>query len=72
MQTRVQFLGLIIDAEGQHASNDKIEAVLKAPCPHDVKQLRSFLGMMNYYRNSFEAIDSSTAAWCQMGVGEDL
>ena len=24
--------------------------MLKAPCPHDVKQLRSFLGMMNYYR----------------------
>ena len=50
MQNRVQFLGVIIDVEGQHASNEKIEAVLKAPCPHDVKQLRSFLGMMNYYR----------------------
>ena len=40
MQNQVQF---IIDTEGQHASNEKIEAVLKAPCPHVV-------GMMNYYR----------------------
>ena len=50
MQDRVEFLGLIIDSEGLHASPEKIKAVLEAPQPRNVKQLRSFLGMMNYYR----------------------
>jgi hypothetical protein len=50
MQKWIRFLGLIIDALGLHASTEKVEAVLKAPRPLNVKQLRSFLGMMNYYR----------------------
>ena len=45
----VEYLGHVIDKNGLHMSPDKVEAVLKAPPPVDVSQLRSFLGMLNYY-----------------------
>ena len=50
MQDRVEYLGLIIDGQGLHASPEKVKAVLNAPRPRNVQELRSFLGMMNYYR----------------------
>ena len=50
MQKSVKYLGLVVDAEGLHASQEKIEAVTDAPKPRNIKELRSFLGMMNYYR----------------------
>lgn len=50
LQDQCRFLGHIIDAEGLHTSDEKIEAITKAPHPRNVKELRSFLGMMNYYR----------------------
>ena len=45
----VEYLGHVIHKNGLHTSPDKVEAVLKAPPPVDVSQLRSFLGMLNYY-----------------------
>jgi hypothetical protein len=49
MQPSVTYLGHKIDASGLHATGPKVEAVLNAPCPLDVSQLRSFLGLLNYY-----------------------
>ena len=46
----VTYLGHRIDAEGQHPLSDKLEAVREAPVPHNVSELRSFLGLLNYYR----------------------
>lgn len=39
------YLGHIIDAAGLHKS----QIIVEAPAPCDVSQLRSFLGMLNYY-----------------------
>ena len=39
-----------MDEQGLHASPEKTIAVLNAPQPRNVKELQSFLGMMNYYR----------------------
>ena len=50
MRDSVEYLGLVVDDQGLHASTEKIEAVLRAPQPRNVKELRSFLGMMNYSR----------------------
>ena len=47
--TSVQYLGHRIDANGIHATGEKLDAVLMAPVPSSVPQLRSFLGMINYY-----------------------
>ena len=45
----MEYLGHIIDASGLHKSPEKVRAIVEAPAPCDVSQLRSFLGMLNYY-----------------------
>jgi len=49
MQLSVEYLGYQVDAEGLHTTAGKIKAIVDAPRPCDVKQLRSFLGLVNYY-----------------------
>ena len=38
-----------IDMDGLHKSAGKVEAVLKAPRPNDVAEVRLFLVLTNYY-----------------------
>ena len=45
----VEYLGRVVDAEGIHTSRRKLQAVLDAPEPKNINQLRSVLGMINYY-----------------------
>ena len=49
MQPTVEYLGYRIDAHGLHAIEKKVEAIRNAPAPENQQQLRSFLGMINYY-----------------------
>ena len=49
MQQSGEYLGYKIDSVGLHATQDKVEAIASAPQPKDVGQLRSFLGLVNYY-----------------------
>ena len=49
MLPKIEYLGHVISAEGLHPAKDKIRAILEAPAPSSVAQLRSFLGMVNYY-----------------------
>ena len=49
LRDSVEFLGHKIDAEGLHAMPEKIEAIVSAPEPRDLQELRSFLGLLNYY-----------------------
>ncbi len=48
-RSSLEYLGHIIDAKGLHKSPDKIRAILDAPEPTNTSQLRSFLGLINYY-----------------------
>ena len=45
----VQYCGHEVTKEGIWKTKDKIDAVLKTPAPENVTQLRSFLGLVNYY-----------------------
>ena len=45
----VEHLGHHIDASGVHTSGDKIKAIVNAPSPRNLPELRSFLGLLNYY-----------------------
>ena len=45
----VTYLGHVISAQGLHTEDSKVKAVVDAPAPRDVTELRSFLGMVNYY-----------------------
>ena len=49
MQSSVEYLGHCINASGVHTTNGKVEAILKAPVPQNLQQLRSFLGLLHYY-----------------------
>lgn len=48
-ETSVEFLGHIIDANGIHPTNEKIECIQKALSPQNVTQLKSYVGLLNYY-----------------------
>lgn len=48
-EPRVKYLGFILDADGLHANPQKTQAVTSMPPPKNLAQLRSFLGMVNYY-----------------------
>ena len=50
LQPSVDYLGYIVDAEGLRPLPDKVEAITKALRPQSVKELRSFLGLVGYYR----------------------
>lgn len=45
----LEYLGHLIDAEGLHKSPQKVHAIVNAPIPSNITQLRSFLGLLNYY-----------------------
>jgi hypothetical protein len=49
-QKELLFLGHIITQQGVKADPTKVEAVAKYPQPRDPHELRSFLGMSNYFR----------------------
>ena len=49
LQPSVSFLGHRIDATGIHPLDDKLQAIVQAPAPTNVPELRSFLGLINYY-----------------------
>ena len=49
MQDSVEYLGHKIDAEGIHATPEKLAAIRRAPTPRNVSELRSLLGLINYY-----------------------
>ncbi|XP_044764458.1 uncharacterized protein K02A2.6-like [Coccinella septempunctata] len=48
-QNSVEYLGYIIDREGLHTSESKTLAIENFVEPKNVSELKSFLGMVNYY-----------------------
>ena len=47
--SQVTYLGHMIDAEGLHPLSEKITAIQLAPAPKNITQLKSFLGMLQFY-----------------------
>lgn len=48
-QERISYLGFSIDKDGLSKNKDKVAAVLEAPVPKDVSEVRAFVGIVNYY-----------------------
>jgi len=45
----VSYLGFKVDAKGIHKTDDKIKAITNVKVPNSVSELRSFLGLVNFY-----------------------
>lgn len=48
LKDSVEYLGFKIDAQGKHPTDSKVEAIISAPAPTNVSELRSFLSLLNY------------------------
>lgn len=50
LHKEIDFLGHIVTQEGVKPNPNKIEAIKNLPCPKNAKQIKSFLGLLGYYR----------------------
>ena len=50
VKQRVDYLGHVVTPEGICPNPDKVRVVQEYPTPTNLKELRSFLGLANYYR----------------------
>lgn len=48
---KIEYVGHVIDKDGLHMSDDKIRKVIDFARPKKVKELQSFLGFVNYFRD---------------------
>lgn len=48
-KSQIEYLGFVLNSQGLHPSPDKVDAVKNAPVPTCVKELKAFLGLVNYY-----------------------
>ncbi|UYV63472.1 K02A2.6-like, partial [Cordylochernes scorpioides] len=62
----VEYLGFKIDKKGLHPISSKIEAVVEAPEPTNVSQLRSFIGLLMYYSRFIRNIADILAPFYQL------
>jgi hypothetical protein len=70
---KVEYLGFNISQKGIHPQPKKVEAILKMQPPLTKRQLRCFLGMVNYYRDMWQkrshilapltSLSGQTAKW---------
>ena len=58
MVPSVEFLGYRVDREGRHPTDEKIAAIKGAPSPKNVAELRSYLGLLNYYGNFIPSLST--------------
>ena len=71
----IQYLGFLVDGEHLRPQHDKVEALLKVGPPSTKKTLRSFLGMISFYRMfipQFSSLSSSLSDLLRKGVKEPL
>ncbi|CAD5222802.1 unnamed protein product [Bursaphelenchus xylophilus] len=60
-QESISLLGHELNAEGIRALPNKVEAITKMPAPKDLKQLASFLGMVQYYSRFVKGLSALAA-----------
>lgn len=50
LRHKVKMLGHVLSIDGIEMDEEKVEAIKLFPTPKNIKQLRAFLGLCNYYR----------------------
>ena len=49
MAKSVSYLGYIIDSQGLHPTQDKVDPIQQAPSPKYLTHLKAYLGLLTYY-----------------------
>ena len=49
MQSEVVYLGHVIDRTGLHPDKGRIQAIMEAPRPQNVTELKAYLELLSYY-----------------------
>ena len=63
---KVEYLGHMIDGNGIHPTKGKVKAIQEAPQPRNVTELRSFLGIINYYGKFLPNLSTKLAPLYQL------
>ena len=50
MKPSVEYFAFVVDRHGIHPSPRKVQAIQEVPVPENPMELKSFLGLVNYYR----------------------
>ena len=66
MLQKVEYLGHKILAKGLEPTQEKVQAIIDAPAPRNVSQLKSFLGMLNYYGKFLPNLSTCLAPLCSL------
>lgn len=61
LKKQVVYLGLLVDGDGLYPVQEKIDAIKYAPAPKDVGELRSFLGIVQYYSRFLPGLATTLA-----------
>ena len=62
----VSYLGFQLTPQGVRPGRDKLKCVRDAPPPTDVKQVRQFLGLCNFFRNHVKNFAKITSPLCKL------
>ena len=57
----VIYLGHLIDSQGLHPVQEKVQAIQEAPQPTNVTQLKSYLGLLSYYSKFLRNLSTAMA-----------
>ena len=66
MLPSVEYLEYMISEEGLKSTADKVRDLAEAPVPKDISQVRSFLGLVNYYAKFLPNLSSVLAPLNQL------
>ena len=58
-EEKIEYCGYIIDRRGIHKVQKKIDAVQNMPVPQNKDQVRSFVGLVNYYGRFFPQLSTT-------------
>ena len=64
MAKEVEYLGHKVNELGIHSTADKIKAIQEAPQPHNLTELKSFLGLLSYYSKFLPNVNNLVPTVC--------